>query len=270
MREAMAAGLDRDDTVIRRRLRQKLEFLHEDAADTAAPTDAELQAWLDAHADAFRTEPRVSFRQVFVSTDQRGAVGGGGREVRPRAAGEGRHRGDGRQLGDATMLPPEFDGAARRDVGDVRRGLRRPHRRGRAGRVGGPDRLGLRAAPRAGAPAHAGRRCRRSPRSGRPWSGNTPRTAGRASSRPCTSACYPGTPSSSKGGSPRRRQARAVREALDFGRSLALLSSPSRAGPRSATSSVPATSSCARRSLPPTRCCGSGRPAARSRSASRP
>jgi len=54
VREAMAAGFDRDDTVIRRRLRQKLEFLVEDAAAAAPPTDDELQAWLAAHAEAFR------------------------------------------------------------------------------------------------------------------------------------------------------------------------------------------------------------------------
>ena len=32
-REALAAGLDRDDNTIRRRLRQKMEFLSEEAAD---------------------------------------------------------------------------------------------------------------------------------------------------------------------------------------------------------------------------------------------
>jgi hypothetical protein len=62
-REAMAAGLDRDDTVIRRRLRQKWEFVAEDAADTAPPDDAVLQAWLDSHLEAFRTEPEVAFEQ---------------------------------------------------------------------------------------------------------------------------------------------------------------------------------------------------------------
>ena len=40
-REAVAMGLDRDDTIVRRRLRQKLEFLIEDAGDLAPPTDAE-------------------------------------------------------------------------------------------------------------------------------------------------------------------------------------------------------------------------------------
>ena len=36
-REATAMGLDRDDTVIRRRLRQKMEFLAEDMADLDGP-----------------------------------------------------------------------------------------------------------------------------------------------------------------------------------------------------------------------------------------
>ena len=70
-REARALGLDLDDTVIRRRLWQKMEFLVEDAAATP-PSEAELQAYLTAHPDAFRTEPRLSFRQVFVSPDRRG------------------------------------------------------------------------------------------------------------------------------------------------------------------------------------------------------
>jgi len=72
-REAMAMGLDRDDAVIRRRLRQKFEFLAEDTADLAPATDAELQAWLDAHPDSFRTEPQVAFRQVYLSPERRGA-----------------------------------------------------------------------------------------------------------------------------------------------------------------------------------------------------
>src|SRR5512134_1361088 len=48
-REAVANGLDRDDAIIRRRLRQKLEFLVEDTADLSPPTDADLQRWLDGH-----------------------------------------------------------------------------------------------------------------------------------------------------------------------------------------------------------------------------
>jgi len=41
-REALAMGLDRDDTIVRRRLRQKLEFLSDDLASRSVPTDADL------------------------------------------------------------------------------------------------------------------------------------------------------------------------------------------------------------------------------------
>ena len=50
-REAIAMGLDRDDTVIRRRLRQKMEFVSEDAAATVEPTEAQLQEFLAAHPE---------------------------------------------------------------------------------------------------------------------------------------------------------------------------------------------------------------------------
>jgi hypothetical protein len=58
-REAMALGLDKDDPIIRRRLRQKMEFISEDVAAQAEPTDAELAAYLSAHPDAFRAEGGV-------------------------------------------------------------------------------------------------------------------------------------------------------------------------------------------------------------------
>ena len=79
-------GLDRDDTIIRRRLRQKLEFLVEDAASATAPSDAELQAWWDAHPESFRAEPQLAFRQVYVSPERRGPRGRGRRGGAARAA----------------------------------------------------------------------------------------------------------------------------------------------------------------------------------------
>lgn len=71
-REAIALGIDADDTIIRRRLRQKLEFLIEDSADTSPPSDAELGDWLAAHSEAYRVEDRVAFEQVYLSRERRG------------------------------------------------------------------------------------------------------------------------------------------------------------------------------------------------------
>jgi hypothetical protein len=69
-REAMALGLDKDDTVVRRRLRQKMEFVSDDITAQAEPTDADLNAYLHAHPDKFRTEQRFTFRQVFLNPEK--------------------------------------------------------------------------------------------------------------------------------------------------------------------------------------------------------
>ena len=71
-REAMALGLDKDDTVIRRRLRQKLEFVSDDIATQAEPTDADLSAYLQTHPESFRVEPRFTFRQVYLDPAKHG------------------------------------------------------------------------------------------------------------------------------------------------------------------------------------------------------
>jgi hypothetical protein len=71
-REARALGLDKDDTIIRRRLRQKMEFVSDDIAAQAEATDDQLNAYLQAHPDSFRVEPRFTFRQVYLNPDKRG------------------------------------------------------------------------------------------------------------------------------------------------------------------------------------------------------
>jgi hypothetical protein len=53
-REAIALGLDKDDAVIRRRLRQKLEFVSEDTAPDVEPTEEDMHAYLKSHPDSFR------------------------------------------------------------------------------------------------------------------------------------------------------------------------------------------------------------------------
>jgi hypothetical protein len=65
-REAIAMGLDRDDTIIRRRLQQKLEFVTDDTAAPAEPGDAELAQHLKAHGDLFRINRRLTFKQVYL------------------------------------------------------------------------------------------------------------------------------------------------------------------------------------------------------------
>jgi hypothetical protein len=70
-REGRAAGLDRDDAVIRRRVRQKMEFLAEEMA-TAEASEEQLAAYLASTPARFRTEDRLTFRHVFLSATRRG------------------------------------------------------------------------------------------------------------------------------------------------------------------------------------------------------
>lgn len=106
-REALALGLDRDDSIVRRRLAQKMEFLTTDLLVGADPDEAALQAFLDRNAARYARPGRVTFRHVYFSRERRG----NGLEA---AAAEGMAvLGAGRSdeaLGDAFLHGHEFDG----------------------------------------------------------------------------------------------------------------------------------------------------------------
>jgi len=72
-REALALGLDKDDTIVKRRLAQKMEFLAEDLASIAEPHPDELRAWFERNAERFALAPRASFRHLYFSPDHRAA-----------------------------------------------------------------------------------------------------------------------------------------------------------------------------------------------------
>jgi hypothetical protein len=71
-REALAMGLDKDDVIIRRRLRQKMEFVSHDVAAFVEPSEQELEAYLEANASAFSGENRYSFRHVYLNPRRHG------------------------------------------------------------------------------------------------------------------------------------------------------------------------------------------------------
>ena len=111
-REALALGLDKDDSVIRRRLRQKLGFILEDTAALLDPDDKELTGYMHAHAEQFRVQPQVSFRQIYLSMDTRNDIDADAREILARLqAGE-----DPQQLGDQIMLADAYTLASPADI----------------------------------------------------------------------------------------------------------------------------------------------------------
>ena len=69
-REGRAAGLDRDDVIIRRRVRQKMEFLADDMS-VPEPSDEQLAAYLASNPERFRAGDQLTFHQVFLSATRR-------------------------------------------------------------------------------------------------------------------------------------------------------------------------------------------------------
>jgi len=116
-REALDLGLDRDDLVIRRRMRQKMEFLNADLVEMQSPADADLQAYLEAHPDRFRTAATTSFEQIYLNPERPGA------DAEQRAA-ELLERLNANEattieidtIGDPTLLPGKLDAASSREI----------------------------------------------------------------------------------------------------------------------------------------------------------
>ena len=71
-REGVKLGLERDDIVVKRRVRQKIEVIAEEDASTRAPTDADLSAYLAANQARFAQPAILTFEQVFLGASTSG------------------------------------------------------------------------------------------------------------------------------------------------------------------------------------------------------
>ena len=68
-REAKELGLDQDDTVVRRRLAQKMEFMVQDTATVDDPTDSVLHQFYDSHRSRYERPPQISFSQIYFRSE---------------------------------------------------------------------------------------------------------------------------------------------------------------------------------------------------------
>jgi hypothetical protein len=105
-REAKRLGLDEDDTVIRRRLRAKMEFLATAEIENAQPGEAVLQAWFDRNKARYAAAMRYSFDQLFLS--DKGRASALLAQMRQGAAWQGK--------GDPISLPTSLDRAERGEI----------------------------------------------------------------------------------------------------------------------------------------------------------
>ena len=111
-REAVRLGLDRDDTIVRRRLVQKLGFLNE-AESAVEPAEGELRAFFEQEREAYLFPDRYSFEQVYLDPERH--------DDTDAAAGELLERLEAgvawRSLGDPFMLNSSY---AERSLPEVR------------------------------------------------------------------------------------------------------------------------------------------------------
>jgi PPIC-type PPIASE domain len=118
VREAQALGLDRDDMVIRRRLRFKMEFLNNAENELPTPTDADLSGYLRANPGKFEIEPSFAFQQIFLSPDRHGE-----KIDRDAAAILETLRAsasiDPSEFGDATLLPFRLERTGKASIGQI-------------------------------------------------------------------------------------------------------------------------------------------------------
>jgi hypothetical protein len=107
-REAREMGLDQNDTYVRRRLAQKVEFLVQDASRLAEPTEDDLRTFYAAHPELFSEDARVSFTQVYFSREHRAGVAAARARLEASA--------NPTELGDRLMVGSEFHDASEQTV----------------------------------------------------------------------------------------------------------------------------------------------------------
>lgn len=105
-REGLALGLDRDDPAIKRRVRQKFETVAEEYQAAAAPTDAELNAWLKDHSERYADPALITFEQVTVDPAGHGGSIEAALQTIRKALAAGKDPAD---ISASRMLPSRFD-----------------------------------------------------------------------------------------------------------------------------------------------------------------
>ncbi len=108
-REALRLGLDKDDEVVIRRMRRKLESVAVADAESAEPSDNALQVLIDKDPARYSEDPRTSFEQIYLGADTP--------ETRARANTELADLRTGKPVPSVPApLPAKLDGAPASDI----------------------------------------------------------------------------------------------------------------------------------------------------------
>ena len=114
-REALLLGLDQNDTIIRRRLAQKLEFLTEDIATAKPAGEQELRTFYDQHQANYSEPGKYAFTHHYFSTERRSDS----HAVATRAIATLNTAPETAPPGDPFMLQAEFVARSVREIADL-------------------------------------------------------------------------------------------------------------------------------------------------------
>jgi hypothetical protein len=111
-REAIASGLDKDDTIIRRRVVEKMEFLSQEIA-SAPPSETEIQQYFQANRARFRVPAQIAFEHIYFSPTKRSGVESDARTalIELRA-----HPNERARFGDGFMLQNEYPAQTQSEI----------------------------------------------------------------------------------------------------------------------------------------------------------
>jgi peptidyl-prolyl cis-trans isomerase C len=73
-REALELGLDKDDTIVKRRMAQKMDFLADEISALREPAPGEVEAWFEKNRAQYVPPPLATFHHLYFSFDKRGAT----------------------------------------------------------------------------------------------------------------------------------------------------------------------------------------------------
>ena len=110
-REALAMGLDQNDSIVRRRMRMKLEFILEDLSSQDV-TEEKLTAFLEKHPDKFRSEAQLSFQQVYLNPDKRKDLDSDAKKLLARLNSGTSSE----SVGDPTLVPFDYNLATQSEI----------------------------------------------------------------------------------------------------------------------------------------------------------
>lgn len=115
-REGQRLELGSDDVIVRRRMREQLESMVEQAEDNVEPTKEELQSFLTEHSGDFRVDSIIAFRQIYFNVDENAIGADAAARFTLGNLQNQEMPDDVSELGDWSLVPASFDGISDAEI----------------------------------------------------------------------------------------------------------------------------------------------------------